>query len=752
MEGDQKFQQALTDIHLVDPRYRINYFIPHPVQDLAKASPFQGATPGMIATARLLEYVMLQPADVRELCAGWPEIALFRTSGLITHRVMPVDYSAFEYVVNLKDEIQFGCVLSSEENAEYVSECLANHKNGWLHLSTKQGAGSIQLENLTRKHIIEYVSRRLSELEKDTNNAIFAKTVRSYLDGKSPSSIKIKLKQTRHNLTRPNEMALESFGCKLPNKGPESPKSEEGAVDWILKSADSVFQRRSELLNESKLDMAANAILLTLPGQFRGFRKKEAINKLRKAFAKDNAPVAPVIRSLIAPTTYMHYFEGMTPKGFFGNAMIRQLITTRKKEMMLYSAILIRLSAGFLLPTLRLVPSANRAWGELKHLADCKRSDGPRKKAKLNRLFLRAQEALNEGLNDQFLNRLRLLNNRVNGVKLVTDLPLEWLRVDGVPLGLLHECSRIPVVPSSLGYAIAADQNPVFVSPLGLTDVLIIRSFLEDDPIHHVLERALEVVRLSTAPWQVKYTIVDVQTVEELIVALNKFSGAIVIFDCHGGFDQDGYFSSLIIGGRQVDLNDYRLEINRIPPIVLLSACDTLPIDGSHASATTAMLLLGAKTVLGTLLPVNAARAAIFIARLLLRIGDFVPAALKLGRRMSWREVVANMIKMTYITDCLEELVRQKKLNREGYELLHLDTIFDINTFVPNWYEKFVERLTTTLGCTVDEVKSFLTNDVGLTEALLYVQVGNPEIIILVDSEPEDFIKSKDTGIEQKLT
>ena len=739
-ERNRNLRRIVSDIYWTDRRYRICYFIPHPDQNLEEASPFQGATKGMVATARLLEDVMIHPADVRELSASWREIALFRTAGLISHKVLPAEHSAFKQIVTWPHGLPFRCVISTDENAEFIDECLLPRKDKWLHVSTKPDDGRHELLKLTRRTFLDYVRRRLDQMEDEPDYIDMVPIIRSLLTSNLPRVRRITLPSTRHNFTRPNEIALQAFGCMLP-EGPESPLTEKRAAQWIARSVDFVLRQRRELLSDSQAALSVNALLLTLPATYRGHRRKVYNNSIRRSIGTSKAPIGRIMRKFIDSPTYLVHAEESELREFLGNAMGQALIAIRREEMQLYSAILTRISAESLLPTLRLIPYANRAWGHLKHLADCARIKGPHKQRKLRRLLLGAQVALEAGLDDQFANRLQLLGKSVQGIKLVSDLPLEWLRIQGVPIMLRHECSRIPLVPSSLGYAIATDQDPLLIPPSVLTDVLIIRSFDQNDPIRLVLEQGLESSPYDGATWQVNYRFVDVETPDEIVKALNSHAGAIVVFDCHGSFAADEYFSALIVGGRQVRLWELRKNIKHMPPIVLLSACDTLPVDGSHASVASGMLQLGARTVLATLLPIDSRKAAIFLCRLFYRIGEFVPTALRVKRRVSWREVVSGMTKMSHMTECLWYLSKQGMLDPTSFDELHYEANKDINDLNPNWFEHSVERLAKHLKCSTAEARKYLSEDVGLTDALMHVQLGNPELLWLVGAEADSLVK-----------
>lgn len=737
----QNLELLASAIYLTDLRYRICYFIPHPDQNLEDSSPFQGATMGMIATARLLEGVMVHPADVRELSASWRDIAIFRTAGLISHKVLPIEYSAFKEVAGWSMGLPFRCVISTEENAEFVDECLRPYKNGWLHVSTKLDTfGYYDLSSLTRQTFLDYVERRLPQLEHEPNCSDMVPIIRSFLTTKLPGTRRITLPATRHNLTRHNEIALEAFGCRL-QEGPETPGTEKRAAQWVVRSADFVQRRRTELLSSVPSRWSVNGFLLTVPSSFRGSRERKYIHDIARISGTPSATLSRLMRLFIDPPTYLLHAELDEMSIFLKSRVGQALAAVRREEQKLYSAILTRISAESLLPTLRLIPRANRAWGQLKQIANCARSDGPRKREKLGRLLLNVQNALESGLDEQFAARLGLLGNGVHGIKLVSDLPLEWVRIDGVPLMLRHECSRVPLVPSSLGYAIATNQDPVLISPSELTDVLIIRSFAKDDPIRSVLEHALQYPVPGGATWQVKIRFVDVETPDEIVNALNAHTGAIVVFDCHGGLETEGYLSSLIVGGASVRLWELRTRIRHMPPIVLLSACDTLPVDGSHTSAASGMLLLGARTVLATLLPIDSRKAAVFLARLIYRIGTFVPIALETRERVSWREVVSGMTKMSHVTECLRHLSKQALLDRVEFEDLHAEINFDINSLNPNWFERLVEKLARNLNCSITEAKLHLSPKVGLTDALIHVQLGNPELIWLVGTEANVFRK-----------
>lgn len=731
-----RLKRLASDFYLSDERFRISYFIPHPDQNLEEASPFQGATQGMVDTVRLLEGAILLPADVREIASSWRHIAFFRASGLISHRILPAEYSAFRQLVSWPNLPPFRCVISSDESADFVEECLSFRRDTWLHLSSQPAEGRFALDRLPRRVLCDYVKQRIDQLEGDAEYGVLAKYVRPLLSANLPGTRRISLPCTMHNLTRPNELGLMAFGCKLPD-GPESPMTEKGSAHWIMRSVDFVDRQRRELLTGEQRHYVVNALLLTLPAMYRGRRKQDIVRLFRQAIGTAKVPTGRLVRDFINQKSYLWHAEYEELQDFLASPLGHALIAIRRDELNLYTAILTRISAESLLPAIRLSPKSNSAWGHLKQLADCARSDGPHKNSKMRRLLATAQSGLESGFDERIKEKLRFVGNRAQGIKLVCDLPLEWVRINGVPLMLRHDCSRIPTVPSSLGYAAATDQSPLFIPPSQLTNILVIRSFSETDRIRLLLERAVNAILDKECTWRVTVSFVDVETTQQLIDALNGHTGAIVIFDCHGSFETNDYLSTLIIGGELIPLWEIRKQIRRMPPIVLLSACDTLPVDGSHASAALSMLQLGARTVLATLLPIDSRKAAIFLARLIYRIGEFVPVVTKSRIRISWREVVSGMIRMMHVTECLWRLMDLNLLDHDSFGELQLKANVAINNRDPNWFEHIVKGLATRIQCSEAEAMAHLTAGIGLSDAMMHVQLGNPELLWVIGDEAE---------------
>jgi len=161
----------------------------------------------------------------------------------------------------------------------------------------------------------------------------------------------------------------------------------------------------------------------------------------------------------------------------------------------------------------------------------------------------------------------------------------------------------------------------------------------------------------------------------------------------------------------------------RVPPIVILSACDTHGLDNpSHATVGNAFLFLGAATVVASLLPLGGFSSADFIARLVSRLADFIPAALSVQKRvLNWAELVSGMQRMFLASETLNALVGPPDL--EGY----------INSYEPDWFDKLLAGIARHRDEKLGDVARRAARAIEASEAIRYIQLGHPENILIDD-------------------
>lgn len=100
--------------YLLDRRFRIQYFVPFPREELEDASPLRLYSNTLMHSADLHLLAARLPADIRELSLDWSTIAKLRCIGAIEHAIVPIYLDAFEEAAPLLNDMPFRCVLSDE--------------------------------------------------------------------------------------------------------------------------------------------------------------------------------------------------------------------------------------------------------------------------------------------------------------------------------------------------------------------------------------------------------------------------------------------------------------------------------------------------------------------------------------------------------------------------------------------------------------------------------------------------------------
>ncbi|BBC30750.1 hypothetical protein SGFS_020440 [Streptomyces graminofaciens] len=199
----------------------------------------------------------------------------------------------------------------------------------------------------------------------------------------------------------------------------------------------------------------------------------------------------------------------------------------------------------------------------------------------------------------------------------------------GFPLGLLTMpgdsaplCARLPVAYRPLEPLTRMVQQQVSAAPaISLNHtikVLVAECIPLSDPVGRISREGWNVARDTTAPKAATLTIIQAETLtlEALQQSVAEHRPDILVISAHG--TMVGNMAALVIG----DESHLDLGLDRVPPVVMLSACHVAP-RGSGAVAITDLLLReGALAVLGTQVPVEVTRNALLMCRFLVYLAE----------------------------------------------------------------------------------------------------------------------------------
>jgi hypothetical protein len=155
---------------------------------------------------------------------------------------------------------------------------------------------------------------------------------------------------------------------------------------------------------------------------------------------------------------------------------------------------------------------------------------------------------------------------------------------------------------------------------------------------------------------------------------------------------------------------------------------ETHTLGGIESSVASALLFMGAWSVLGTLAPVDARASAMLIARFLFRLEAFLPA---LPGAINWTEVVTGMLRMSYATDLLFKFEELHGITPGSLRDVQMTANMAITMNDPAWFEKVLEGIAKKTNEPLAKVTERWRDTCYFTETLRHVHLGSPEHIFV---------------------
>lgn len=447
-------------------------------------------------------------------------------------------------------------------------------------------------------------------------------------------------------------------------------------------------------------------------------------------------------RGLIEALTFIN--RNSIAEGLDNNSIVHQFYM----ERLLIEAMVGLYAAGYASPCIK-IPLGNKSvFGTLKNIGIIDRGTSHNK---LN------SEVLNlVGELDKFMKVPldQIQEGYTSAIKLISNLPIEWAHHNDLPLMVRHEVSRIPISPGMSTMMSLLDGEQIYLGLTDLKKVRVISSFEENDVLKYQLENKIELLMSSRAydekflseqanklgaphcteniaPLDIDIEWYKVNSAEEFLLGLSNNDCAVTIFNMHGGHGLEGT-GTFAVGSDEVSVYDL-LGKFQASPIVILCSCDTNPIDRNHYSTAAAFQLAGAKTVLASALPILSDEASTFIARLLLRIKLYLPKRLANGDGLSirWSSFVAGMVRRSFYTELFDSMAKEFGITAHVKSKLNYYAGTKVDPLHEHWHEEIMQYVSETIGVDADVIHDFMKSSFAFPECLKYIQMGNPESIII---------------------
>lgn len=232
-----------------------------------------------------------------------------------------------------------------------------------------------------------------------------------------------------------------------------------------------------------------------------------------------------------------------------------------------------------------------------------------------------------------------MLQKRPSQIVAITDLPIEWLDDNGIPLAFTHDVCRVPEFPHS-----GLIQRYCFTS---LSHYVVPKDILKHTLVVYG-NRDVGFRRFQDmcddASKKLGFTTCECLTKQSFIDALKKYRPQLLIVDTHGNVDTDTRTGYLMMGKEKV----YPVDIIQNPvhvPLVFLSACNTAPAYESYNTVADAFFNNGALSVTCSYMPLNIYESSVLYLRLLQQLN--IAANKKV--HANWCEFISHLQRTSYI-------------------------------------------------------------------------------------------------------
>ena len=238
-------------------------------------------------------------------------------------------------------------------------------------------------------------------------------------------------------------------------------------------------------------------------------------------------------------------------------------------------------------------------------------------------------------------------------IVVMTDLPIEWMEVNGVPLGFTHDVCRMPETPSSgmlTHYGIARFSNIYRIPEDILSKTLVVYGCRED----------------AFKKWQDKADVcaqalgaktVVCQSLDEFEKAVKQHKPDLLVIDTHGGTDLRNHQSYIYMGNDKVYPKDISTR-GISARLVFISACNTAPCYNDVNTVANAFLEVGASVVTSSYLPLDVVESSTLYIRILNQLNQ----AAQQDIHRNWLAFISHILRTSFIMTPLMENAQKENL------------------------------------------------------------------------------------------
>lgn len=348
----------------------------------------------------------------------------------------------------------------------------------------------------------------------------------------------------------------------------------------------------------------------------------------------------------------------------------------------------------------------------------------PKTRKKIKKMISKVGRTLSKEILSPELQKT--IKERNGQIIAISDLPVEWIEIDSIPLAFTHDICRLPET-----------------SLHGLMALYVMNNMFEFSVPKNIMEKTLVIFGCSSTNfkvWQSEakalakergFHTKECESLEDIKKVIEELKPIFLIFDCHGGYDEITKSTYLEIGNEKLD-GDYIIKNNISAPLIFISACGTAPTYGACNTIANAFFEIGALSVTTTYLPIAIESGSILYLRILNKL-DLVSTQ---PIHKNWLEFVCHVIRTSAINEAVMHAINLRKASPVALMEINAKALTEVLHFFKrrDVYDNFDLEIKKLVGSEFNYFSSVIP------EYLFYSNLGRSDLV-LFESWKEEYEK-----------
>lgn len=256
----------------------------------------------------------------------------------------------------------------------------------------------------------------------------------------------------------------------------------------------------------------------------------------------------------------------------------------------------------------------------------------------------------------------------------ITDLPIEWLPLDGIPLGFTHDICRIaefPLEGNLMHYVVNEVQK--YRVPRDIMKHTLVVYGTRDEAFTFYQNKCDELANKHG------FITRNCTNKQQFFDVVNEIKPQLLVIDTHGNYDSTLHQSYLFMGDDKIypqDIVDHHVVV----PLVFLSACNTAPTYNMVNTLANGFVQSGSLAVTSSYLPLDICESSTVYLRLL----EQLSVASNKSIHKNWLAFISHILRTSYIHQAFYNYYMNTKkssidvaVNGLGTQYLTRSMIFD---------------------------------------------------------------------------